>query len=99
MEKCCPDHDNKAVDDASWGCKDMVPFFILLVQGDDHVDGEADADNGHWDEPACVVHKPGEIEAEFFTVILLEEVDRLHVPQEIVSSHHAPRETPAVLEP
>ena len=76
----------------------MIERLFLVDSFKNHVNTEHDTYNGHRDELACVMDEPGEVEAELLTIVLFDEVNRLHIVEEF-ASNHTPRQTPPVLKP
>lgn len=62
------------------------------------VDSESDSGNGRNPEPRSVEDEKGEIKAHFLPVVVLDEVDGLHVPG-VLLVDHAPDQLPLVLLP
>ena len=98
MEQGDPDHDNYAVEDAQRRGEELAPWSILINRFYDHGYTETDASDGDWDEPACVMDKPGKIEAELRPVIVSNKVERLHVVQKALEEHTV-RQSPTVVQP
>ena len=45
------------------------------------------------------MNEPGEVKAELLAIVVLDEIDRLHILQESSSEEHTSREGPAVSDP
>ena len=79
VEEGDPDHDDDGVDDTEWTCREMIVLDAVLRRLHNHNDSEDDSDEGHWDQPARVMNQPGEVEAKLLTIVVLDEVEGLHV--------------------
>ena len=98
VEECDPNHDDDSVDDTERTSCKVIVLDVIINSFHNHGNTKNDTDNGHRNEPASVMDEPGEVEAEFFTVVVLDEVEWLHVLQE-ASQEHASTQTPLVFLP
>ena len=98
IEKGDPDHDDEAVEDRNGRREELSPRALINDCIDDHCDTETESNDSHWNQPASIMDQPGEIEAKLLTVVIFDEIDRLHVAQEALEEH-ASRQTPFVLGP
>lgn len=65
----------------------MIPFLLIFKSLNDHSYTEACSDYGRRDKPASIMNEPGKIEAEFLTIVVLDEVEWLHISQEAFCNH------------
>ena len=52
----------------------MIQFRVIFSRFNDHSYTEAYTDYSRRDEPASIMNEPGEVEAEFLTIVVLDEV-------------------------
>lgn len=80
--------------------EDSIPDVPLRVNIKDNqiVDSESNSRNGWNPEPRSVKDQKGEIKAHFLPVVVLDEIDRLHVLG-VLLVDHAPDQLPFVLPP
>ena len=98
VEERDPDHDHDGVDDTQRTRREVIVLDAVLRGLDNHNNTKDDTDDGHRDQPACVMNQPGEVEAELLTVVVFDEVQGLHVAEE-ACQEHTTTQTPLVLLP
>ena len=93
-----PDHDEHGVQDRQGRRQEVIPLGTFVDSLNYHSYTEDQAYDSHGDEPARVMDEPGKVEAKLLAIVVLNEIDWLHFPQES-RSHHAPGQFPFVLIP
>ena len=89
-EDSCPDNDTDGVDGIDWSIESLPSFenvTIFLKELNSLIDEDDQTENRGNDEHARVVDKPREIESEFLSIVLGNEVDWLHVLPEVAKHH------------
>lgn len=57
----------------------MIPLGTFVDSLNYHSYTEDHANDGHGDEPARVMDEPRKVEAELLAIVVLDEIDWLHV--------------------
>ncbi len=87
MEESDPDHHEQSVEEAKWGIEPICRLSVIIVANNNH-DIAENAPNNHWRyKPASIVNKPGEVKRHFFSIVVFDDIEWLHVVLKFCRQH------------
>ena len=74
MEAGDPDHHEDSIEEAKWRIQPLLGFGAVTETDCDHTAPKDTAHDHCWDQPACVMDQPGEIERHFLSIVVFNDV-------------------------
>ena len=87
MEKCHPDHHYDSVDKTKRCVEPLVGSISVRPALEDHRQSKHETNDHDRDQPARVMNEPRKVEGHLLSVVVFDNIERLHVVEEVRRKH------------